>query len=198
MTSAEQYIDIAQAVFERCNGYDLWFPHPSQTAVVAWAHVFADSRLSREDLLDGVDLAYGKNPEGYRPTPASIVQHAHTAYYEALRELSDDRRKLMDEANYALQDMGFKPNEAHRFSRAVVLGRKPDVTLTPEQDAELKQRINRAREVQSQPPRQLESLWNVLPDYKPGRDPRRAFGGGNEKTDETNPDSTDEGQDKAA
>ncbi|MFF4026895.1 hypothetical protein ACFYY5_29005 [Nocardia elegans] len=175
MTSPEQYIDIAQAVFERCNGYDLWFPHPSQTAIVAWAHTFAESRLTREDLLAGVDHAYNKNPEGYRPTPASIVTHAHTAYFEALKDLPDDRRKLMEEANFALQDMGFAPNEAHRYSRAIALGRKANITLSEDQDRELRQRLAAAREVQALPPRQLESLWNVLPDRNTSRDPRRAF-----------------------
>ena len=175
-TNAEQYIDIATDIFKRCSGYDLWFPTPSQTAIVAWANVFAESRLSREDLTAGVDLAYGKEGPGYRPLPASIVQYAHAAYFEALRDLSPERRKIMEEANYALQGMGFAPNEAHRYSRAIVLGRKPTIDLTAEQDSELRARITAARdELKSRPPRELESLWNVLPEWKPGREPKRAF-----------------------
>jgi hypothetical protein len=187
MTSAEQYIDITQAVFERCNGYDLWFPHPSQTAIVAWAHVFAESRLSREDLLAGVDLAYRKNPENYRPTPAAIVTHAQATYFEALRDLPDDRRKLMDTANYSLQDMGFGPNDAHRYSRAIALGRNPTINLTADQDAELRHRITAARELLNEPPRHLESLWNIATDRNTGREPKRAFAG----TPETNEQQDD-------
>lgn len=172
MTAATTYIDIATEVFKRCSGYDLWFPTPSQTAIVAWANLFAESKLSREDLLAGVDLAYTRETPGYRPLPASIIRYAHTAYYEALRDLPDDQRALMDEASYALQDLGFSPNEAHRYSRAIALGRRTDLTLTPEQDSQLRARLTDIKKRREQPPRQLQSLWNVL---NASHGPEKAF-----------------------
>jgi hypothetical protein len=72
--------------------------------------------------------------------------------------------------------MGFLPNEAHRYSRAIALGRKPAIDLTPGQDAELRQRIAAARELLNEPPRQLESLWSIAPDRNTSREPQRAFG----------------------
>lgn len=174
MTTTETYIDIATQVFKRCGGYDLWFPTPSQTAIVAWANLFAETRLSREDLLAGVDLAYTREAPGYRPLPASIIRYAHTAYFEALRDLPDGKRALMDEANYALQGMGFTTNEAHRYSRAIALGRRTDLTLTPEQDTQLRARLTIAKQRLAQPPRQLQSLWNVL--AASSGEPEKAFG----------------------
>lgn len=166
-------IDTALAVLQRCSGYDLWFPTPSQTAITAWAQAFADSHLSHEDLIAGVDRAYQTEAPGFRPLPASIISHAKAAYYESLRGLPDDRRRLMDEANYALQDMGFAPNDAHRYSRAVAHGRTPDITLTADQATELRARLTHTREQLEQPPRHLQSLWNVL--AAAGDGPQPAF-----------------------
>ncbi len=170
MTATPDDLDTAREVLQRCSGYDLWFPTPSQTAIVAWANAFAGTELSHDDLLAGVDHAYRNEPPGYRPLPASIITHARTAYYEALREIAPDRRRLMDEASYALQDMGFRPNAAHRYSRAIAHGRTPDITLTPEQATELRDRLTRTREQLEQPPRHLEPLWKVLREIQ-GPDP---------------------------
>ncbi|WP_280195929.1 hypothetical protein [Nocardia farcinica] len=172
--TAETYISIAADVLKRCSGYDLWFPTPSQTAIVAWANLFAESRLSREDLLAGVDLAYTREAPGYRPLPASIIRYAHTAYYEALRDLPDDQRELMNEASYALQDMGFSPNESHRYSRAIALGRPTDLTLTDEQDTQLRARLTTTKKRLDQPPRQLQPLWKTLTSH-PANGPEKAF-----------------------
>ncbi|WP_174377582.1 hypothetical protein [Nocardia thailandica] len=172
MTATPSPIDTAREALQRCSGYDLWFPTPSQTAIVAWAKAFDDSRLSHDELLAGVDHAYQNEAPGYRPIPASIIAHAKTAYFESLRGLPDDRRRLMDEANYALQDMGFHPNTAHRYSRAVAHGRTPEITLTPEQATELRARLTRTREQLEQPPRHLEPLWKLL---REGQGPKPAF-----------------------
>ncbi|TDP29892.1 hypothetical protein [Nocardia ignorata] len=173
MNTNPEYLDIAREVLQHCSGYDLWFPTPSQTAIVAWANVFATSKLSREDLIAGVDRAYQTEAPGYRPLPASIISYARTAYFEALRNLPDDRRRLMDEANYALQDIGFSTNEAHRYSRAVALGRVPSVQLTNDQADQLRARLARTREQLEQPPRHLEPLWKVLREATEG--PQQAF-----------------------
>lgn len=141
MTNPEQYIEIATDILKRCSGYDLWFPHPSQTAVAAWAKAFADSRLTRDELLAGVDHAYNHEAPGYRPLPASILSHARTARLDTLRAQSDERRHRMDDACHALQDMGFAPNQAHRISRQIALGQRVDVHLTAGQSAELQQRL---------------------------------------------------------
>lgn len=78
----------------------------------------------------------------------------------------------MDEASYALQDLGFSPNEAHRYSRAIALGRRTDLTLTPEQDSQLRARLTDIKKRREQPPRQLQSLWNVL---NASHGPEKAF-----------------------
>lgn len=174
--SSPEYIETASLVLGNCRSHDPMFAKASDSMILAWARVFEKSGMSRDDILAGVDHAYDNADEGFRPLAATIIKHAQAAYFEALKELSDERRKLMEEANYALQDMGYTPNEAHRYSRAIALSRQSDLTLTPEQDAELRQAIASAREKLAEPPRQLESLWSILPARRSGRDPQRAFG----------------------
>lgn len=171
----DEYRRIATLALAKCASNDPWFPHAGDATILGWAEAFQDSRLSEEDLLAGVSRAYRIAEEGFRPLPSVIIKHAQAAYFEALRDLPDDRRKLMETANHALQDMEFTPNDAHRYSRAIALGRKPRIDLTPEQDTELRNRITAAREVLNEPPRHLESLWNIAPDRNTGRDPQRAF-----------------------
>ncbi|MFC4128954.1 hypothetical protein [Nocardia rhizosphaerae] len=172
-TTPDQHLETAHEVLKRCSGYDLWFPTPSQTAIVAWANAFAQSGLGREDLIAGVDRAYQAEPPGFRPLPASIISYAKAAYYEALRNLTDDRRRLMDETNYALQDLGYSTNDAHRYSRAVALGRRTPVRLTEEQADELRARLARTSRQLEQPPRHLQPLWNILAEI--GQGPQKAF-----------------------
>ncbi|MET8430068.1 hypothetical protein [Nocardia sp. NPDC004860] len=140
-TKPDQYIEIATDILKRCSGYDLWFPHPSQTAIAAWANAFAESRLTRDELIAGVDHAYNHEAPGYRPLPASILQHARTARLDALRAQPDERRHRIDDACHALQDMGFTPPQAHRISRQIALGQRTDVQLTAAQKAELQQKL---------------------------------------------------------
>jgi uncharacterized protein YjiS (DUF1127 family) len=131
----------AAMVLAKCAANDPWFPAGGESTVLAWAEVFSDSGLAREDLLAGVARAYRLAEEGFRPLPASIVRHARAAYFEQLKALPEERRELMEEANYILQDLGVSPPDAHRFARRVALGREPHFRLTDAQDAEFRQRL---------------------------------------------------------
>lgn len=153
----------ATLVLAKCSAKDLWFPNIGEVAILGWAEVFAESGLTCEELLDGVDRAYQKAEEGYRPLPASIVSNARAAYFEALRELPDDRRKLMDEANYVLQDMGFTPPVAHRWARRVALGRTPNVDLSEEQLAEFRRRMTERQAIATMTPRPLDATSFTRP-----------------------------------
>ncbi|MFC9768857.1 hypothetical protein [Rhodococcus jostii] len=123
----------ATMVLAACAGHDLWFPHGGESTVLAWAQVFAESGLTREDLLAGVARAYLKSEDGFKPLPASIVRHARDAYFESLKALPEDRRQLMEEANHILQGKGIAPPDAHRYARRVALGREPQFRLTDTQ-----------------------------------------------------------------
>lgn len=154
----EADIETAAMVLAKCAANDPWFPKGGDALVQGWAEVFAESRLSREDLLAGVARAYRVEESGYRPLPASIVKHARAAYFEALRELPDERRADMDEANFVLQDMGISPPQAHRFARAVVLGRQPELELSEAQLVEFRRRMAERHALQSQPPRPVQAV----------------------------------------
>lgn len=156
-------IQTATLVLAKCAANDPWFPNGGEATVLAWAEAFAESGLSREDLLAGVARAYRESPDGFKPLAASIVRHARAAYFEQLREIPDDRRALMDEANYALQDMGISPPEAHRYARRVALGRKPHLQLTAEQDAELRQRLAKFQN-EIKPQRPMAAILNFTKD----------------------------------
>ena len=145
----------AAMVLAKCAANDPWFPHGGESTVLAWAEVFSEAGMSREDLLAGVARAYRMCEEGFRPLPASIVNHARAAYFDSLRDLTEDRRKVMDQANYVLQDMGFLPPVAHRWARRVALGRTPNVDLTEEQLAEFKQRMADREALEQTPVRRL-------------------------------------------
>ncbi|MGW4720890.1 hypothetical protein [Nocardia sp. NPDC004260] len=131
----------AAMVLAKCAANDPWFPAGGESTVLAWAEVFSESGLAREDLLAGVARAYRLAEEGFRPLPASIVRHARAAYFEQLKSLPEERRELMEEANHILQDMGVSPPDAHRFARRVALGRAPHFRLTDAQHAEFQQRM---------------------------------------------------------
>ncbi len=154
---SEEHKRAAVLVLAKCATKDLWFPNVGETTILGWAEVFADCGLTAEELLDGVDHAYRKEEQGYRPLPASIVSHARAAYFDALRDLTEDRRKLMDQANYVLQDMGYSPPVAHRWARQVALGREPSIELTAEQLAEFQQRLAERQELESRPVRSLDT-----------------------------------------
>ncbi len=147
----------AAMVLAKCAANDPWFPAGGESMVWAWAEVFSESGLSREDLLAGVARAYRLSEDGFRPLPASIVRHARAAYFEQLKALPDDRRELMEEANYILQDMGISPPDAHRYARRVALGRAPHFRLTDQQDAEFRRRLAELQAVEKVPRPQIET-----------------------------------------
>lgn len=120
---ARHWIEIATLVLAKCSAVDLWFPNASDAAVLAWAHEFSTSRLDRADLLAGVSRAYRVEPDGYRPTPASLIRHGRAAYLDALRELPEDKRADLDRACHELQDIGVPTTLAHRVARLGALGR---------------------------------------------------------------------------
>ncbi|RVW03023.1 hypothetical protein [Rhodococcus xishaensis] len=135
----------AALVLAKCAANDPWFPNGGDSTVLAWADVFADSGLSRDDLLAGVSRAYRVCEDGFKPLPAAIIKHARLAYVEALQGLSKQDREAMDEACHILQDMGWRPPEAHRWVRAVKAGRRKPFELTAEQEAEFRERIAQRR-----------------------------------------------------
>ncbi|MGS2805368.1 hypothetical protein [Nocardia sp. MW-W600-9] len=153
----DKYIQIATEVLAKCGTKDIWFPNVGEAVILGWAESFAESRLEGIDLLAGVERAYRKEPDGYRPLPASIIRHAQAAYFEALKELPEERRELMEEANHALQDMGYAPPVAHRYSRQIALGRDPGIDLTDEQKAALRARLEQRKALADAPRR------NVIP-----------------------------------
>lgn len=133
------YIEIATEVLAACQSKALWFPNLGEAAVLGWAESFQDSRMSREELIAGVKRAYQDAPDDFRPLPSTIIRHARAAYFEALREIPDDRRESMTDAIHALQAMGFAPPVAHRVARQIALGRKCTPALTPQQAGELRE-----------------------------------------------------------
>lgn len=152
----EEHKRAATLVLAKCATKDLWFPNIGESTILGWAEVFAESGLTADELIDGVDRAYKKEEQGYRPLPASIVSHARAAYFDALRDLPEDRRQLMNEANYVLQDMGFLPPVAHRWARLVALGRTPNVDLSEEQMAEFRRRLTERQALNAQPPKKID------------------------------------------
>ncbi|MFC8531893.1 hypothetical protein [Nocardia sp. NPDC057227] len=148
----------AGMVLAKCAANDPWFPAGGESTVLAWAEVFSESGLGREDLLAGVARAYRVCEDGFRPLPASVVRHARAAYFEQLKSLPEDRRQLMERANHVLQDMGFAPPVAHRWARRVALGRSPNVNLTEDQIAEFKKRMAEREAIEQSPPRPMGEI----------------------------------------
>ncbi|WP_072689312.1 hypothetical protein [Rhodococcus marinonascens] len=141
----------ATMVLAKCAANDPWFPNGGEATVMAWAEVFSDARLPREDLLAGVARAYRLAKEGFRPLPGPIVEHSKAAYFESIQALPEDRREAMEEASHVLQGMGIAPPEAHRYARRVALGRTPQLQLTAEQTAEFRRRLAERRELVAEP-----------------------------------------------
>ncbi|WP_043601503.1 hypothetical protein [Nocardia otitidiscaviarum] len=152
---SNEYKRAATLVLAKCATKDLWFPNVGEAVILGWAEVFQQSRLTAEELLDGVEHAYEKEEQGYRPLPASIVSHARAAYFEALKSLSEEQRHVMEMSNHILQDMGVTPPDAHRASRRVALGRVPDIRLTEEQIAEFNRRLAERQALEATPPKPL-------------------------------------------
>ena len=138
---AAEAIETATQVLMKCAANDPWFPAGGDGIQVAWAEVFAESGLAREDLLAGVARAYRLETEGFKPLPAAIVKYAKEAYYDSLKSLPDEKRESMEEASHILQELGLTPPQAHRYVRRIALGRKPLVALTPDQDSQLRIRL---------------------------------------------------------
>lgn len=152
----DSQLQTAGLVLAKCAANDPWFPNGGESTVMAWGEVFSESGLSREDLLAGVTRAYRMSEEGFRPLPASIVRHARAAYFEQLKALPDDRRELMEEANYVLQDMGISPPDAHQFARRVALGREPNLTLSEEQTVEFRRKLAERQAIERGPRSQVD------------------------------------------
>lgn len=150
----DDHIDAASRVLTKCAAFDPYFTGASSAATVAWAEAFAEAGIPVEDLLAGVARMYRlAGEDGVRPLPATVIRHAKAAYSEALAALPEERRKLMIEAEHALQDMGLTPNEAHRVARRTALGRDPGRKFTREQRAELERRLAERRALESGPSR---------------------------------------------
>lgn len=173
---SDEYKRAAALVLAKCATKDLWFPNIGETAILGWAEVFQDSRLTTDELLDGVDRAYRTEEQGYRPLPASIVTHARAAYFDALRDLPDDRRALMDQANYVLQDMGFAPPVAHRWARRVALGKTPNVALSEDQLTEFRRRMAEREALEAAPARPIDIGRIMRSVDEPGSDDDAAGG----------------------
>lgn len=152
-------MQTAALVLAKCAANDPWFPNGGESTVMAWAEVFSESGLSREDLLAGVARAYRLAEEGFRPLPASIIKHARAAYFEALNNLSAEQREEMNRAHYVLEHMGFLPPIAHRWARRVALGRKPDFELTGAQQEEFQRRMQERRELERSAPQYPAVGW---------------------------------------
>ena len=150
---AAEAIETATQVLMKCAANDPWFPAGGDGIQVAWAEVFAESGLAREDLLAGVARAYRLETEGFKPLAASIVKHAFAAYHDSLKSLSDEKRESMEEASHILQELGLTPPQAHRYVRRIALGRKPLVALTPEQDSQLRIRLAERQALKALPAR---------------------------------------------
>lgn len=152
MTSGEHQ-QTAALVLAKCAANDPWFPNGGEAIVMAWAEVFAESGLAREDLLAGVARAYRLETEGFKPLAASIVKHSFAAYHDSLKSLPDEKRESMEEASHILQELGLTPPQAHRYVRRIALGRKPLVALTPEQDSQLRIRLAERQALKALPAR---------------------------------------------
>lgn len=150
---AAEAIETATQVLMKCAANDPWFPAGGDGIQVAWAEVFAESGLAREELLAGVARAYRLETEGFKPLAASIVKHSFAAYRDSLKSLPDEKREAMEEASHILQELGLTPPQAHRYVRRIALGRKPLVALTPEQDSQLRIRLAERQALKALPAR---------------------------------------------
>ncbi|MFC9768984.1 hypothetical protein [Rhodococcus jostii] len=178
-------LETATLVLGKCASKDPWFPVGGDALIQGWAEVFAACGLSREDLLAGVELAYLKSEDGFKPLPASIVRFARDAYFESLKALPEDRRQLMEEANHILQGMGIAPPDAHRYARRVALGREPQFRLTDTQHTEFRRRLAERQALQAQPRKPIiGSSWFKGPKTpQPSTDPAPDPNGGQEATE---------------
>lgn len=162
---SDEYKQIATLVLAKCTTKDLWFPNIGESTILGWAQVFQDSKLSKEDLLAGVDRAYLNADDGYKPLPSSIVRHARAAYFDQLNALPHQERQIMDNAHYVLEQMGFLPPHAHRASREMALGREPSIGLTEVQLAEFQRRMAEREALERAPVRAVAPL--VAPFTRP-------------------------------
>ncbi|MBF6277001.1 hypothetical protein [Nocardia nova] len=152
----DEFIDAATRVLAICQSRDPYFPNGGDALILGWAETFQDSGLSSDDLVTGAKHAYREATEGFRPLPSTIVQHARAAYFESLKELPDERRDAMEEANHALQAMGFTPPRAHRISRLIALGRETGLTAAQKDD--LRRRLDERKAISEQAPKNVISM----------------------------------------
>lgn len=101
MTDHRQTAALALA---KCAAYDPWFPKASQATVDAWAEAIAEYHLDRDDVLDGVKLAYRDNGSGFRPLPHDIVQAGRQVRRDRTeRESTAERKAREDRRDAALE-----------------------------------------------------------------------------------------------
>lgn len=168
-----EHQQTAALVLAKCAANDPWFPNGGEAIVMAWAEVFAESGLAREDLLAGVARAYRLETEGFKPLAASIVKYAKEAYYDSLKSLPEAKRESMEEASHILQELGLTPPQAHRYARRIALGRKPLVALTPEQDSQLRIRLAERQALKAIPARK-RFLMGIVGEFGQSPQPNTA------------------------
>lgn len=132
-----------------------------EIAIQVFAHAAARAGWTLDAAREAV-LDHFATTVGEWLMPGHITQHIQASYLANLRALPEDKRRAMEHANYALQDMGYNPADAHRISRALFLGRDTSADLTGEQRNELKQRLAVRAEIDALPARHLTPLAKVL------------------------------------
>ncbi|WP_029923946.1 hypothetical protein [Nocardia otitidiscaviarum] len=152
MNNTEDFIAVAGYALGKFSGDQLYFPNAGDTTVLSWADTFAHSGLTEDEIRAGVlHLALNASGGDFRPMPADVIRAAKNARQERLNNIPADRRRRMDDACHVLQDMGFTPNQAHHYTRALALGHTPDIDLTREQRDELNQRLAARAELAAAP-----------------------------------------------
>lgn len=104
MNPSRYYVNAAAQVLTMCASYDPWFPKPPEqdagpsSVVYAWAGQFERHKLTRQDLLAGVSLAYDANGSGFKPLPADIIGFARKVRRERADHEDPDQRAAREAA----------------------------------------------------------------------------------------------------
>lgn len=148
MNAPEDFLPVAGYALGKFSGDQLYFPNAGDATVLSWAETFAHSKLTDSELRAGViHLALNADSSDFRPMPADIIRAAKAARLELLKQIPEAKRRDMDEASHLLQEMGFTPQQAHRWTRARVLQQPCDVEVTADQEAELWRRLADRKEL---------------------------------------------------
>ncbi|WP_238840807.1 hypothetical protein [Prescottella equi] len=104
MNPSRYYVNAAAQVLTMCASYDPWFPKPPEqdagpsSVVYAWAGQFERHKLTRQDLLAGVSLAYDANGSGFKPLPADIIGFARKVRRERANAEGPEARAAREAA----------------------------------------------------------------------------------------------------